>query len=606
MKNRGKFAALVVVIFCLAAWCAVATWAEVSYPILTVQNLYRSLIAGDYEKAVQNFTKTSEGAAGRLRDLTASTDIFGFSPGHTMGSLTGCKSNLKNIGTALEMYSTDNSGRYPRSLSSLSPNYLRIIPTCPAAEKDTYSATFRSRSNPDAYTVICKGKNHADQRLRPDYPQYNSYEGLVEKHYGEGESVSDDKKAGRAVWKMEDFKILGQRITGDTASVGVEEKYSVYGFSTRVRVEIPLRKSGERWLIDGPGLATDRMQAPEEGNEGLTVLWLKSHGFAAAAAACLTEREEPSPSGATSGGTPSPGTAAVDDPEAIVKTLMGALKAKDYVSMLGVLGITLPEEVKGSLNASVAMVEARVFQWRVKDYRILDVKRDGGLAQIVVEETHFKDCPPEIRALIQKSAKSLDEGISWGDNTATETFVLIKLKDKWQFDFSHSGIDLESFPFKDLANSITQSEAPDTETQSRIAGWVNKIGLGQVFATICTAGPATSVMAAILVPNFMRAKQHGQATGCKSNLKNIGTALEMYSTDHSGRYPKSLGELSPNYLRTIPTCPAVERDTYSTSYQSAATPDAYTVFCSGANHTGVGIPPNFPRYDSNRGLMDSP
>jgi len=41
-------------------------------------------------------------------------------------------------------------------------------------------------------------------------------------------------------------------------------------------------------------------------------------------------------------------------------------------------------------------------------------------------------------------------------------------------------------------------------------------------------------------------------TAMKSNLKNIGTALEMYSSDHKGRYPEKLDYLTPDYLKTLP------------------------------------------------------
>ncbi len=53
--------------------------------------------------------------------------------------------SLKKIATALEMYTTDNAGRYPTSLSALAKYgmYLRTIPTCPAAGCDTYSASCR-------------------------------------------------------------------------------------------------------------------------------------------------------------------------------------------------------------------------------------------------------------------------------------------------------------------------------------------------------------------------------------------------------------------------------------------------------------------------------
>lgn len=54
---------------------------------------------------------------------------------------------------------------------------------------------------------------------------------------------------------------------------------------------------------------------------------------------------------------------------------------------------------------------------------------------------------------------------------------------------------------------------------------------------------------------------------CQANLKIIGTALEMYSTDHSGHYPQVLSDISPQYVASIPTCPGADNDTYSKVYQ---------------------------------------
>lgn len=93
----------------------------------------------------------------------------------------------------------------------------------------------------------------------------------------------------------------------------------------------------------------------------------------------------------------------------------------------------------------------------------------------------------------------------------------------------------------------------------------------------------------------------GGFTGCQSNLRNLGTALEMYSTDHSGRYPARLADTT--YLRAIPTCPVAEADTYSAGFQSASNPDAYTLVCTGWHHQAVDAPPNYPQYDSVRGLV---
>jgi len=126
------------------------------------------------------------------------------------------------------------------------------------------------------------------------------------------------------------------------------------------------------------------------------------------------------------------------------------------------------------------------------------------------------------------------------------------------------------------------------------------------------------ILAAILVPNFQRARGQGQFTQCQSNCKNIGTALEMYSTDNSGQYPDSLDKIKPDYLRIIPTCAAAGKDTYSKSYESwneepkkgkkkkysfGSAYHRFTFYCSGHNHKAVGAGPNYPQYNSTSGLV---
>ena len=112
-----------------------------------------------------------------------------------------------------------------------------------------------------------------------------------------------------------------------------------------------------------------------------------------------------------------------------------------------------------------------------------------------------------------------------------------------------------------------------------------------------------SVMASILVPNFLRARARGQLTACKSNCKNIGTALEMYSTDNQARYPVSLSQLVPKYLKTIPTCPSAGQVTYG-NYVSASEPDVYTFCCAGENHRSSSTAPNYPQFNAVQGLIE--
>lgn len=73
-----------------------------------------------------------------------------------------------------------------------------------------------------------------------------------------------------------------------------------------------------------------------------------------------------------------------------------------------------------------------------------------------------------------------------------------------------------------------------------------------------------AVLAALLIPNFVRARRQGSGTGCLSNLKDIATALEMYSSDY-GVFPSSLEALTPDYLKSIPECPPTGKNTYSGS-----------------------------------------
>ncbi len=121
-----------------------------------------------------------------------------------------------------------------------------------------------------------------------------------------------------------------------------------------------------------------------------------------------------------------------------------------------------------------------------------------------------------------------------------------------------------------------------------------------------------AILAAILVPNFIRARAQGQVTSCKSNLKNIGTACEMYATDNAGRYPTDLtklldkGTATQPYLKQIPKCPSEGSSApYTNSYERSTNPDVYTVYCSGSNHTAAGCEANYPKFTATQGLIEN-
>lgn len=77
-----------------------------------------------------------------------------------------CEQNLRDIATALEMYASGEPCRYPPSLGALIPgHYLKSIPTCPVARRDTYSATYTRLVRPDSFPVECAAGHHGVRTL---------------------------------------------------------------------------------------------------------------------------------------------------------------------------------------------------------------------------------------------------------------------------------------------------------------------------------------------------------------------------------------------------------------------------------------------------------
>ena len=95
-----------------------------------------------------------------------------------------CESNLKNIATALEMYATDNEGKYPPSLRLLVENsdyqYIKKIPVCPSSH-----SSYGYEVSQDSYnfTLWC-GKERSHSKTYPYnkngcWPQYTPGEGII-------------------------------------------------------------------------------------------------------------------------------------------------------------------------------------------------------------------------------------------------------------------------------------------------------------------------------------------------------------------------------------------------------------------------------------------
>ena len=65
------------------------------------------------------------------------------------------------------------------------------------------------------------------------------------------------------------------------------------------------------------------------------------------------------------------------------------------------------------------------------------------------------------------------------------------------------------------------------------------------------------LLAAIAIPNFVRARQKAQAEACIANLRQIEGATQVWAVDTGAADSSSptWTDLVPNYIRTQPSCP---------------------------------------------------
>ena len=66
------------------------------------------------------------------------------------------------------------------------------------------------------------------------------------------------------------------------------------------------------------------------------------------------------------------------------------------------------------------------------------------------------------------------------------------------------------------------------------------------------------LLAAIAIPNFVRARQKAQAEACIANLRQIEGATQVWAVDTGAAdtAAPTWNDLVPNYIRTQPKCPA--------------------------------------------------
>jgi prepilin-type N-terminal cleavage/methylation domain-containing protein len=96
-----------------------------------------------------------------------------------------------------------------------------------------------------------------------------------------------------------------------------------------------------------------------------------------------------------------------------------------------------------------------------------------------------------------------------------------------------------------------------------------------------------SILAAILIPNFMHARNESATSACEMNEKMLATAEEEYSVDNGGAYV-AFASLTTPYLTTLPTDPVKKGNTYSIT-TTAGSYGSYQIVDSGGHDTTTTI-----------------
>lgn len=92
---------------------------------------------------------------------------------HRQRQLDLCRSNVRGLSRALEMYASDFGGHYPPKLDILvKSGHIQAIPTCPTAGLDNYSSTYHASAKPDGFSFGCAGRHHGEPSRAKTYPAW--------------------------------------------------------------------------------------------------------------------------------------------------------------------------------------------------------------------------------------------------------------------------------------------------------------------------------------------------------------------------------------------------------------------------------------------------
>src|SRR3982074_2778306 len=85
-----------------------------------------------------------------------------------------------------------------------------------------------------------------------------------------------------------------------------------------------------------------------------------------------------------------------------------------------------------------------------------------------------------------------------------------------------------------------------------------------------------AILAAILIPNFLHARNESVTAACEGNEKQLATAEEEYSVDNGGAYA-SLSVLTTPYISVVITDPVKKGNAYTVVIPGGGTNGSYEI-----------------------------
>jgi len=93
-----------------------------------------------------------------------------------------------------------------------------------------------------------------------------------------------------------------------------------------------------------------------------------------------------------------------------------------------------------------------------------------------------------------------------------------------------------------------------------------------------------AILAAILIPNFLHARNESVTAACEGNEKQLATAEEEYSVDNGGAYA-SLSVLTTPYISVVITDPVSTGNAYKVVIPGTGSNGSYEIDDSGGHDT---------------------